>query len=148
MQITPLHLTASFSFFGVLRTEFDSSLTGITTEKYNLDDLCQEPAAEADEDSRRIRARGSFFLPLELVGALYEMGARRTISEVAPQILAIILAFGKDTPTYRKVLYWVQASITKVVWKNHATLSFWEGPIWTNWSWETSDFAATQGDTK
>ena len=133
-----------------MRTELDSCLTSLSTEEYNLDDLCLEPASEADEDYRRIRARGLCFLPLELVGALYELGARPTISEVASQILAIILAFTftKDTPTYGNVLYWVQNSFTKVVWNNHPTLSFWEGPIWTSRSWEASDFAVTQGDTK
>ena len=81
---------------------------------------------------------------------LYELGALPEISEVASQILAIILAFTftKDTPTYGNVLYWVQNSFTKVVWNNHPTLSFWEGPIRTSRSWEASDFAVTQGDTK
>ena len=43
---------------------------------------------------------------------------------------------------YRNVLNWFQASFTKVVWKNNPTLSFWEVPIRTSWSWESSNLAA------
>ena len=59
VNITPLHLAASYSFIGVLRTEFDSALAGLSTEGDNLDDLCQDPAAKADVDYCRIRARGA-----------------------------------------------------------------------------------------
>ena len=138
VQVMPLQLAASFSFLGVLRTELDSILVGLYTEKDDLDNLFQEPAAEVDDDSRRIRAKGTCFLPSELVVALYELGARPTITEVAPQLLARVIALGKDIPVYRNVLDWFQDSFTKVFWKKHPTLSFWEGLIRTGWSWEAS----------
>ena len=59
MQITPLHLAASFSFLGVLWTEFDSALTGISIEKDDLDNLYQETAAKEDDNYRQICARGA-----------------------------------------------------------------------------------------
>ena len=55
----PLHLAVSYSFLGVLKTEFDSALAGLSMEGDDLDDLGQEPVAEADDDSCRIRAGGS-----------------------------------------------------------------------------------------
>ena len=64
----------------------------------NLDNLIQEPAAEADDDSRRIRVRGACFLPLELVEELYELGALPTIAKVAPKLFVNSLALTKDTP--------------------------------------------------
>ena len=93
----------------------DSSLAGLSTEGDDLDDLFQEPAAEADDDSCRIHARGALFSPSELVRALYDLGDQLTIPEVAPQLFTSVLALGKDTPTYRNVLNWVQASFTKLV---------------------------------
>ena len=102
VNITPLHLAASYSFIGVLRTEFDSALTSLSTEVDALDDLCQETAAEADVDYCRIRARGACFLPSDLVGALYNLGARLTIAKVPPQLFVMILALGKDTPRVRE----------------------------------------------
>ena len=54
-------------------------------------------------------------LPSELVGALYELGARAAITEVPPQLFASALALGKDTPAYGNVLSCVQSSFTKVV---------------------------------
>ena len=41
---------------------------------------------------------------------------------------------------YVNVFDWVQATFTKVVWKNHPTLSYIEGPIWTSRFWVASDF--------
>ena len=107
VKITPLHLAASYSFLGVSRTEFDSSLASLSTEGDDLDDLGQEPAAGADDGSSRIRVRGACFLPLEIVGALYELGARPTITEVAPQLFASALALTKYTPAYENILNWV-----------------------------------------
>ena len=45
-------------------------------------------------------------------------------------------------PAYGNVLDWVHASFTKVVWKNHPSLSFIEVLIRTSWSWKASNFAA------
>ena len=96
IHITPLHLAASFSFIGVLRTEFDSALAGLSKENNDLNDLIQEHASKADDDSRRIQARGACFLPSELVGALYNLGVRPIISDVAPWLFTIGIALGKD----------------------------------------------------
>ena len=142
IKITPLHLALRYSFLGVSRTEFDSSLAGLSTEGDDLDDLGQEPAAEVDDGSCRIHARGSCFLPLELVGELYEMGARPNIAKVTPKIFASALALTKDTPMYKNALNWVKASFTKVVWRNHPSLSFFEVPIRTSRSWGASNFEA------
>ena len=146
VKMTPLHLTTSYSFLVVSRTKSDSALAGLSTEGDDLDDLAQEPAAEADDGSRRICARGARFLLSELVGALYELGARPTIAEVAPQLFVSILTLTKDTPAYENVLDWVQASFTKLVWRNYPSLSFREGPIRTSRSWGASDFEANLQD--
>ena len=140
IKITPLHLAARYSFLGVLRTEFDSALTGLSTEGEDLNDLAQDIAAEADDVFCRIRARGACFLPLELVGDLYKLGERLTIAKVSPQLFASVLALSLDTPAYANVLDWVQASFNKVFRKNPPTLSYLEGPIWTSWSWVPSYF--------
>ena len=55
-KITPIHLAASCSFLGVSRTEFDYSLAGLSIKGDNLDNLCQEPTAEADGNSCKIHA--------------------------------------------------------------------------------------------
>ena len=59
IKITPLHLAASYLFLGVPRTEFDSALASLSMEGDGLDNLGQEPAAEADDGSRQIRERGA-----------------------------------------------------------------------------------------
>ena len=110
----------------------------LTLKEEELDDLAQEPADETDYRFRCIRTRVACFLPLELVGELYEMGAHRTIAEVAPQLFASVLALSLHTPMYANVLDRVQASFTKVVWKNHPTLSYIEGTIWNSRSWVLS----------
>ena len=58
IKITPLHLATSYSFLGVYRTDFESALSGISTKGEDLEDLAQDPTAEADDGSHRIRARG------------------------------------------------------------------------------------------
>ena len=70
MQIMPHHLAESFSFLSVSSTEFDSALTGLSTEKDNLDDLRQDPTSQAYDNCRQIRAMEAWFLPLNLVGTL------------------------------------------------------------------------------
>ena len=80
IKIKPIHLATSYLFLGVSRTEFDSALAGLSTEVDNLDDLSQEPAAEANDGSHQIRARRSCFLPSKLVGELHKLGARPTIA--------------------------------------------------------------------
>ena len=127
IKITPVHLAATCLFLGVLRIEFDSNLG-------------QEPAVEANDGSRWICMRGACFLPSELVRELYKLGSRPTIAKVFPQLFASALALTKDTPAYKNVLEWVQSSFTKVVWRNHPSLSFLEVPIRTSRYWETSDF--------
>ena len=114
INITPLRLTASYSFLGVSRTKFDSALAGLSTEGEDLDDLAQEPASEADDSFLHIRARAACFLPLEIFGGLYDLGAQPTIAKVAPQIFASVLALSLGTPVYANALDWVQASFTKV----------------------------------
>ena len=114
INITPLHLATSYSFLGVSRTEFESTLPGLSTEGEDLKDLAQYPTAEADDGSRWIRARGVCFLPSKLVGGLYDLGENPTIAEVAPQIFASALALSIHNPLYRNVLDWVQATFTKV----------------------------------
>ena len=59
INLTPLHLALRYSFLGVSRTEYESALTGLSTEGEDLDDLVQEPADEADDSLRRICARGA-----------------------------------------------------------------------------------------
>ena len=44
-------------------TEFNSSLAGLSTEGDNLANLCQEPAAEADGNSRCICVKWSMLYP-------------------------------------------------------------------------------------
>ena len=58
IKITPIHLATSYSFLGVYRTDFESALSGISTKGEDLEDLAQDPTAEADDGSHRIRARG------------------------------------------------------------------------------------------
>ena len=58
IMITPIHLATNYSFLGVSRTKFQSALSGLSTEGEDLEDLAQDPAAEADDGSRQIRARG------------------------------------------------------------------------------------------
>ena len=58
INITPLHLDTSYSFLGVSRTEFDSALSGISTEGEDLEELALDPAADTDDGSHQIRARG------------------------------------------------------------------------------------------
>ena len=60
------------------------------------------------------------------------MGSCPTIAEVTPQLFTSVLALSLHTPVYVNVLDWVQANFTKVVWKNHPTLSYLRGPIWTS----------------
>ena len=123
-----------------MRRGFDSALTGLPTEGENLDDLVQEPTTEANDSYCQICARGARLIPSEILGELYEMGARPTIAEVVPQLFAIALALTTNNPAYENVLDWVQVSFTKVVWRNHPPLPFLEGPIRTSWSWGASDF--------
>ena len=52
IKITPLHLVTIYSFLGVSLTEFESALSGISTKGEDLEDLAQDPAAEADDGSR------------------------------------------------------------------------------------------------
>ena len=78
--------------------------------------------------------------PLQLVGELYKLGTRPTISKFAPQLFISVLDLTLDTPAYTNFLDWVQASFTKVVWRNHPSLSFLEVPIRTSRSWMASDF--------
>ena len=56
-QYYPLHLAASYSFLSVSHINFESDLSGISTEGEDLEDLPQDPAAEEDDGSRRIRAQ-------------------------------------------------------------------------------------------
>ena len=63
IKITPLHLASSYSFLGVSHTKFGSALSGISTKGEDLEDLAQDPAAEADYGSRRKRAQGVCFPP-------------------------------------------------------------------------------------
>ena len=115
IKIAPFHLATSYSFLGVSLTEFESALSGISTEGEDPEDLAQDPAAEADDGSLRIRARGVYFLPSELVGGLYDLGEHPSIAEVSPQIFASALALLLQNPLYGNVLDWVQATFTKVV---------------------------------
>ena len=140
IKTTPLHVSEIYLFLGISRTEFDATFTGISTEGEDLEDLAQEPTAEADEGLRRIRARGACSLPLEIIGDLYELGVRPTITEVYPKLFASVLSLSLHTPVYDNVLDWFQGSFTKVVWKNHLTLSYLEGPIRTSWYWVPSYF--------
>ena len=71
IKITPLYLAVIYLLLGVLRTELYSALDGLSTQGEDLDNLAQEPAAEADDGFCRIRARGACFLPSEFVGELY-----------------------------------------------------------------------------
>ena len=80
------------------------------------------------------------FVRGEHASFLYELGARPTITDVSTQIFASVLALSMDTPAYAKVLDWVQASFTKVVWKNQPTLSYVEVTIRTSRSWVPSNF--------
>ena len=146
INITPLHLAAIYSFLGVSGTEFDSALTGISIEGEDPNDLAQEPVSEADDGFRQIRARGACFLPLELIGDLYELGARPTIAQFAPHLFASVLDLSLENPVYTNVLDWAQASFTNVVWKNHPTLSYLEVPIQTSRSWVPSDFEVNSLD--
>ena len=139
INITPLHLATSYSFLGVSCTEFESALSGLSTEGEDLEDLAQDPADEADDGSRRIRARGVCFLPSELVSGLYDLGGHPTIADVSPQLFASALALSIKNTLYGNVLDWVQATFTKVVWKSHTT-SYLDGPIRTSRSWVASDF--------
>ena len=59
IKIMWLHLAASYLFLSVSRTEFDSALSGLSTEGEDLEDLVQDPTAEADDGSCRIHARGA-----------------------------------------------------------------------------------------
>ena len=77
---------------------------------------------------------------MDIVGDMYELWARPTIAKVAPQLFASVLTLSLHTPVYANVVDWVQASFTKVVWKNHPTLSYLEGPIRTSRYWLPSDF--------
>ena len=86
INITPLHLATSYSFLGVSRTKFESALSGLSTKGEDLEDLDQDTAAEVDDGSSWIQARGVCFLPYELVGGLYDLGEHPTISDVAPQL--------------------------------------------------------------
>ena len=142
IKITPPHLAVSCSSLGVLRMELYSDLAGLPTEGDNLEYLGQEPTTEANDSYRQIFARGACLLPSEILGEMYEMGARPTISEVAPQLFASALALTTNNPAYENVLEWVQVLFTKVVWRNHPSLSFLDGPIRTSWSWGASDFKA------
>ena len=63
IKITPLHLATSYSFLGVSRTEFGSALSGLSIEGEDMEDLSQDPAAEADDGSCQLRAQGVCFLP-------------------------------------------------------------------------------------
>ena len=114
IKITPLHLAASYSFLGVSSIEFESALFRLSTKGEDLEDLAQDPAAEADDGSRRIQARGVCFLPSELVVGLYDLGEHPTIAEVSPQLFASSLALSIQNPLYGNVLDWVQATFTRV----------------------------------
>ena len=92
IKITPLHLATSYYFLGVSRTKFESALSGLSTEAEDMEDLAQNPAAEADYGSPQIRARGVCFLPFKLVGRLYDLGEHPTIAKVSPQLFASSLA--------------------------------------------------------
>ena len=120
-KITHIHLDTRYYFFGISRTEFESSLSGLSTKAEDLEDLAQDPAAEADDGSHRIRAQGVCFLPSDLVGGLYDLGEHPTIAEVTPQLFASALALSIHNNLYGNVLNWVQATFTKVVWKSHTT---------------------------
>ena len=74
VKITPFHLAESYSFLRFSSKEFYSALAGLSTEGYDMDDLGQDPAAEVDDGSCQILAKGACFLPLELVGELHELG--------------------------------------------------------------------------
>ena len=131
IKMIPLHLKTSYSFPGVSRTKFESALSGLSNEGEDLEDLAQDPAAEADDGSCRIRARGVCFLPSELVGGLYDLREHPTISEVAPQLFANALALLLQNPLYGNVLNWFQAAFANVVWKSHTT-SYVDGLIRTS----------------
>ena len=60
---------------------------------------------------------------------MYELMSRPTTAEVSPQLFASVLALSLHTPVYVNVLDWVQATFTKLVWKNHPTLSYLRVPI-------------------
>ena len=91
IKINPLHLSTSYSFLGVSRTDFDSSLSSISTKGEYLEDLAQDPASEEDDGSRWICSRGVCFLPSDLVGWIYDLGAHPTIVDVAPKLFALLL---------------------------------------------------------
>ena len=75
----------------------------------------QDPAAEADDSFRHICARGACFLPSDLVGNIYDLGAHPTIAEVSPQLFNSALTLSIQNPLYGNVLNCVQATFTKVV---------------------------------
>ena len=74
ININPLHLATSYSFLGVSRTDFESALSGISNKGEDLEDLAQDPSAEAYDGSHQIRAKDVCFLPYELAGGLYDLG--------------------------------------------------------------------------
>ena len=119
IKMIPLHLKTSYSFPGVSRTKFESALSGLSNEGEDLEDLAQDPAAEADDGSCWIRARGVCFLPSELVRGLYDLG----------ELFASALALSFQNPMYGNFIDCVKANFTKVVWKSHTT-SYLDGPIW------------------
>ena len=139
INITPRHLATISSFLSVYRTDFESALSGLSTKREDLEDLAQDPAAEADDGSRQIRARGVCFLPSELVSGLCDLGEHPTIANIALQLFASALDLSIQNPLYVNVIDWVQATFTKVVWKSHTTL-YLGGLIQTSRSWVASDF--------
>ena len=100
-----------------------------------------------DDVFHQICARGACFLPLEIVGELYELGAHPTNAEISPQFFARVLALSMHSHVYANVLNWVQDTFTKVSWKNHPTLSYLKGPIQTSRSWVASDFEVNSLDS-
>ena len=69
-----------------------------------------------DNGAHRIRASGACFLPPELFVAIYELGARPSISKANPKLFYTVLARGPDSPAHENVLDWVQASFIKMAW--------------------------------
>ena len=139
IKITPIYLATSSSFLDVSRTEFESALSGLSTKGEDLEDLAQDPAAEADDGSCQIQTRGVCFLSSKLVKGIYDLGEHLTIAKVASQIFASALALSLQSPLYVNILDWVQATFPKVIWKSHTT-SYIDGPIRKIRSWLTSDF--------
>ena len=56
INIITLHLATSYYFLGVSRTELESSISGISTEGEDLEDLAQDTASKMNDGSHWIQA--------------------------------------------------------------------------------------------